>query len=1359
MTLLPLLSVVRTAQARQQDDTLGEARPISHFQDLKAWVLLGDPGSGKTSTLEALAASQGHAPISARDFIDFEPPHGGYPAPIYIDGLDEYTAGSGDGYTAIGRIRSRLQALGTPAFRLSCREADWRGNSDSAALQQLVGADPFAELHLAPLEDEQILQFAAHWLKSSEAQAQTFVTEARRRDLDGLLTNPQTLRMLIDAVVGTADDWPLSKRETYAKACTKLVREQNEAHLDAQRDKSHTDVQLLNAAGYLCAVMLLSGSTAIALKAKAQQQPHTLEIAALITDSEQTPSLNACRAALHTHLFVGNGMGNFTVVHRTVAEYLGAQFLAARIHAYLPANRVLALIQGEDGGVVPELRGLHAWLAVVANEGVRRILIDHDPLGLVLHGDVLGFRTEEKVRLLQALQREASHYAHFRSQNWASQPFGALATPDMMEHFKTWLQSPDRNPAHQAVLDCVLDAMEHGQPMPALAGNLERIVGDKTYWSGLRRSALHALCAGADGAGDWTAPQRLLEALRQEKISDEDNDLMGVLLHKLYPKIIHAQDLWTYYKPASSTHINGYWEFWRYLAARYAPRDDIPLLIDGLLATGIRLHSAANEHDLSEMIGALLQEAIVHFAEDTKAATAYAWLSLGMGSYSDNRLPEKTQSAIRTWFALHPLQYRRLVEHGITVLEKSDQPPHMWLYEIHNLMCNAPRPTEAAKWYWELAETRTDAFHQQLVQEAFCLTKEREGTDAALESISLWLQLHPEDSERVLAGILSCPYPPDADQHKWIESGIARKKEKSQQATEELVFLSQALPKLNSDNAHMGLLNHIGEAYVDFYHHADAPTPNERLLKKLHNNAHWVQMALAGLRHCLRVRDDLPSVADILALLQKQRRYTIATPLIAAMQLRYDEKPSTAFNLDQSLLQTLVAFRLTNNYGNTPAWFSALMQAKPTLVGEIMQRIMAQQIAAKVEHVDGLYALAHDTNYAPIAQLIAPALIETLPTKIGKKQTGIVRELIACLLHTLDTSQQLTLIGKRLARPAMDVAQYVYWLTAGVQIAPATYLLPLQQYLGTNQTRAAYAYELLREQRKEHDSVDRLTLEAKAFFIELMGARLTPSEEPRSGKAYMVTPAMESMRFVQQLIAVIAADPAEAARQTLEKLGQSVALKPWSTQLKHAIYEQQLLRRKALFKHASVAEVCNTLANLQPANAADLHALVLDHLNELAHDIRHSSTDNYDQYWDGNTPKVENSCRNVLLSHLKTRLNLLGVTAEQEGTYADQKRADIKISCGALHIPIEIKGNRNKDLWKAIPEQLIAKYSREHASAGYGIYTIFWFGGNNMPTAGDGGNKPKTPQELQERLTATIPLEFARKVAVLIIDCSFPANK
>ena len=77
-------------------------------------------------------------------------------------------------------------------------------------------------------------------------------------------------------------------------------------------------------------------------------------------------------------------------------------------------------------------------------------------------------------------------------------------------------------------------------------------------------------------------------------------------------------------------------------------------------------------------------------------------------------------------------------------------------------------------------------------------------------------------------------------------------------------------------------------------------------------------------------------------------------------------------------------------------------------------------------------------------------------------------------------------------------------------------------------------------------------------------------------------------------------------------------------------------------------------------------------------------------------------------------------------------------------------------MWKAIGHQLIAKYGREPASDGYGIFLVFWFTGNLKGAPTDGGAKPKTPQELQKRLAATVPEELRHKIAVLVVDCSKP---
>lgn len=191
---------------------------------------------------------------------------------------------------------------------------------------------------------------------------------------------------------------------------------------------------------------------------------------------------------------------------------------------------------------------------------------------------------------------------------------------------------------------------------------------------------------------------------------------------------------------------------------------------------------------------------------------------------------------------------------------------------------------------------------------------------------------------------------------------------------------------------------------------------------------------------------------------------------------------------------------------------------------------------------------------------------------------------------------------------------------------------------------------------------------------------------------------------------------------------------------------------------ASVAKVCDTLAGLKPANAADLWALTVDHLQQLADEIRNGSTNDYRQYWANKNPKLGDDCRDALLSDLKKHFAHLGIAAEREGHYAEAKRADIKVIAGPLHMPIEIKREMHPDLWKAIREQLVAKYSRESASEDYGIYLVFWFTGDFKAAPTDGGSRPKTPQELQQRLAATVPEALRNKIAVLVVDCSKPQS-
>ena len=1349
------LPITRNVRVRRQDGVLSLPEPISTYSALHAWVLIGDPGAGKTDTFEALSQAEGGQYISARNFVELVQPHDQH-SPIFIDGLDEISAGGAIGFTALGQIRAKLQMLGTPKFRISCREADWRGSTDSAALQSLVSEQDFVELHLAPLSSQESEALINHWQAPHAQSAADFMKEAEERNLEGLLDNPQTLRMLVEA---TANGWPETKTQTYQMACAKLVQEHNDQWHAITREVAPPDEALLLAAAYLCALMLLSGGALIAIQKRGSGAVNTVALPELSV-SESAPNIALCRAALRTRLFTGNGGGDFLPVHRTVAEYLAAQYLIERINGGLPYRRVLALMLGEDAGVVPELRGLHAWLAAIATGPLRVDLIDRDPLGVILNGDVQSFMHSEKLHVLDALSNEAKRYTYFRRQNWVSQPFGALATKDMEGDFRSLLTSADRSPAHLAMIDCVLDAVAHGQGMQGLKTELEQIVRDASYWPSSRIEALRALIAFERPGGQWQVSRKLLEDIHSSKVEDSEDELLGTLLFALYPGHLRAEEIWTYFRqPKSSSLIGSYWSFWHELSEKIAPASDVQLLLDALVGSGYQL---GNQHDRlgsEEIIGELLIRGVHAHGLQLDTPHLYRWLSLGIGPHDYCPLKHAHKVALAGWLTSNPSRYKALFEFGLSLQIQSKKTAWSALWGIYRRLYGATEPDDVVPWYLSLAETTpNDDIRQQLVMQAFSKTEKKLGVDASLVLLEEWHTNHPKDKAWV-DRFLQSTYPLPKPEREHLDSESRHRQRLQDEEQQKRDFFQTTLPSFRQEPAHLGALIEISNVYLNFFRHSKEEVGEARLLELLNQNQEWLQLALHGLRQCLS-RTDLPTAGEIIKLSAEGRRYNLATPCLAAMELRWTEQdPADALNLPESVLEMMAAFRLTNNYDTTPTWFTCLATAHADVMGRVLSLLITTQIANKKEHVDGLYALVHDPDYSTVAKLIVPDILKSFPRKAHKNQLLSLRLLVIALITRLVKAAQLEIIADRLTDKQGDVAQRIYWLTAGLQLAPDIYLGPAKQYITQTQARTSHLIALVHEQRERDGPQVMLSLAALEFMIELLGPQCIPSWAKDSG---WVSPAMELGRYVEGLISTLAGMPDEDAQRVLASLLERKTLKPWEDHLRRTLFDQQLTRRKALFKPASVAKVSSTLANLTPANAADLCALTLDHLQQLGHEIRHGNTNNYLHYW-GETkqkPRLEDSCRDLLLSRLQDRLNPLGINAEPERRYADAKRADITVSAQGYNIPIEIKQEIHRDLWKAIEHQLIAKYTREEASDGYGIFLVFWFGGAGQPVAGDGGTKPKTAIELQERLQRTVPASHQHKITVLVIDCSLrPAGK
>ena len=138
-------------------------------------------------------------------------------------------------------------------------------------------------------------------------------------------------------------------------------------------------------------------------------------------------------------------------------------------------------------------------------------------------------------------------------------------------------------------------------------------------------------------------------------------------------------------------------------------------------------------------------------------------------------------------------------------------------------------------------------------------------------------------------------------------------------------------------------------------------------------------------------------------------------------------------------------------------------------------------------------------------------------------------------------------------------------------------------------------------------------------------------------------------------------------------------------------------------------------------------------------------------------PKHEDSCRDALLLLLRERLPR-SVDAQPEGRYANDRRADVRVACGDFQVPVEIKKDSHRDLWSAMRNQLLAHYTQDPATDGYGVYLVFWFGANGTPPPPD-GPPPRCGRELERRLSESLTAAEARRISVCVIDVAAPAPR
>ncbi len=1333
-------------EARGSDNA--ESEPLSAFSDCGGYVLLGAPGSGKTRTFRHEA--KGKEYCDARDFMTYDPEHWSGVKTLFIDALDEVRAGLTDGRLPLDAIRGKLEKLGRPRFRLSCREADWFGATDRRRLESVSPDGVVKVLRLDPLADSKIREILR---SKAVGDVDGFIHEARCRGIGALLSNPQTLELLALAVAG--GNWPKTRTATFEIACESLIREHNQEHRQSTLDRP--DSKLLDTAGRLCAVQLLTGCTGY-------RQPKTTANDGDCIDLRDIPSPNCASllAALRTSVFdVADGL--IAPVHRHIAEFLAGRYLSSRIDAGLPARRILALVTGENGRAVSALRGLAAWLAA-HSEAARGEVVERDPLGTVLYGDVSGFSADWKRRLLDCLERDAERDPRiFAAVHDLDSRWGDLATPDMKITILKILTAPAGGQGRQTIALAVLKSLERGAVIPGLVSRLPKVMRDGGCWPAVREAALDAYIQQCRDAGDAPhALKALLDEVYAGSISDPLDNLLGRLLRELYPGTVSPAEVGRYLRePNRAVFIGLYAWFWKYDVAERSTDEQLAEILD-FLAKTCSDGERTGEHGKSlscsywlRTVPANLLGAYLDRFPTVGDEQMFAWLSLPA---KDEALG--AEDKIRAWLRSNPASYKAVVRLAADRYSEWN----CLIREIDSRLFIADEPADFGEWC--------------LAQAAGTTTSTKAATDFFLRRVVV-LQDNEGISEEIVEDRLA--HEPrllaeyqrlrQQQKHDTAEStsrsiGMRQRRQaEARQRRKEWHGLVKAQESaLRENRAAPDLLHHLAAAYLGRFTGVHGATGRLRL-RYLLDDDHLVDTVIEAFR-ASATRTDLPDESELLCLAEEREQHLLSLPFLVGLQEQPSLRPGEPPLNEQDMRRALTCrFEAPELWNQKPGWYRRVLNSRPDLAADVLIRSVRAALRRGANDCLGLSELIRDDDSARVARLAAPPLLASFPTRCKVEQLNVLRLLLHAAFRHVDHDALLQIVESRLVLSSMDSAQRLYWLCAGLLTAPASFTARLRSALTgrSSERRIRRMAEFLRE-----CTFDALDVAALELLIESLGNTYRPYGWPDDGSRTGTVTTGSSIHtalIVDGLIDRLSSEPSRDAAAALERLSAEAALRPWQLKLRESANRQREACREADFLHPTVEQALATLDNLRPANAADLAALTLDVLRDLARDIRDGDTSPWRKYWNVDScnrpdkPRPENACRDTLLSDLKKRLESLGVDAWQEGTCADDKRADIRVSHGDFNVPVEIKKSDHRELWTAIHRQLIGQYARDPGANGYGIYLVFWFGGNRCKKPHT-GPLPESPVALEERLVAEAaaglsPLEM-RKIGVCVIDVSKP---